>query len=107
MIGNNLKKIPESIGNLILLNELFIGDGKETPREYENRIEYLPESLGNLVQLKRLWLQRIDLVEMPLSITNLVNLEDFLYYQNYRMKPLPASFVKPFIAVSKYYNTDY
>jgi Leucine-rich repeat (LRR) protein len=57
-----LTNIPESIGNLTSLQELYLGD---------NNLETLPESIGNLTNLQKLRLDDNYLTSIPESIGNL------------------------------------
>ena len=61
----SLTVLPESIGNIINLQELFC---------YNCRIKYLPESICNLTNLKSLDCEKNELTYLPESIGNLTNL---------------------------------
>ncbi|MFX0069972.1 MAG: leucine-rich repeat domain-containing protein [Candidatus Hermodarchaeota archaeon] len=69
-----LSTLPESIGNLSSLNELFL---------YENQLTNLPDSLGNLKYLKELSLGRNKFTTLPESIGHLSSLQtlDLSYNQ--------------------------
>ena len=59
---NQLTTLPESIGNLSSLKELYL---------YDNQLTTLPESIGNLSSLERLSLHHNQLTTLPESICNL------------------------------------
>jgi hypothetical protein len=64
---NELTGLPESIGNLINLERMYL-DG--------NRLTDLPASIGNLTNLKGLFLNTNRLTGLPESIGRLTKLED-------------------------------
>lgn len=63
----DLISLPESIGNLVNLQELDLG---------WNQLIYLPESFGNLVNVRKLHLWGNKLTSLPESFGNLVNLQE-------------------------------
>ena len=63
----NLLSLPESIGNLVNLQELDLG---------WNNLISLPESFGNLVNIRKLHLWGNKLTSLPESFGNLVNLQE-------------------------------
>jgi len=66
--SNNLCDLPDSIGNLKNLEELYL---------FENHnLSKLPDSIGNLENLKILDLQGTNLNTLPESMENLTNLEN-------------------------------
>ncbi|KAL8171600.1 hypothetical protein V2J09_023404 [Rumex salicifolius] len=68
--NNNNDRIPGSIGRVKHLRILILDN---------NPFEYLPESIGKLYSLQKLSLQHCDrLVELPQTITNLLNLRIML-----------------------------
>ncbi len=66
MVNRDIKKIPESIGNLKSLRELNL---------WETGIEALPKTIWKLKKLKRLDLSNTYLREIPTSIGDLPSLE--------------------------------
>ena len=68
--------IPESIGNLVNLTYLHLGNNYEITGP-------IPESIGNLVNLKVLMLAENKLTgTIPETIMNIAQLDDFAIYQN-------------------------
>jgi Leucine-rich repeat (LRR) protein len=113
----HLAQLPESIGNLIHLQELSCSDNQlqelpKTPvtsvaghstcewignlihlRElycYDNQLQELPEWIGNLINLKILSCYNNQLQELPESIGNLIHLQ-FLDCENNQLQQLPES----------------
>lgn len=88
--GNDLVKIPESIGNLTQLSELNLSynEIKTLPKSIGNlisiqtfklkgnQLEFLPDSVGNLKSLKILDVSRNQLITLPLSFKRLISIED-------------------------------
>jgi hypothetical protein len=68
-----LKTLPDSIGELELLQELDLS---------ENLISILPESIGNLNSLKIILLGANKLTRLPKSFSNLINLDDAILTLN-------------------------
>jgi len=66
--GNQLISLPESIGNLNSLQELDLS---------YNKLTSLPESIGNLNSLKKLDISNNQLTSLPESIGNLNSLQIF------------------------------
>ena len=64
---NNISSLPESIANLVNLQELDLG---------WNNLTYLPENIGNLVNVRKLHLWGNKLTSLPESFGNLVNLQE-------------------------------
>ena len=60
-----LTTLPDEIGNLTNLNELWL---------YENELTILPESFGNLTNLTKLDLGCNQTITLPESFENLTNL---------------------------------
>lgn len=101
----NLEKLPESIGDLIHLKELWLQKNKivELPdcvcnlKEItylelsNNDLERLPECFGNLVNLETLYLSYNNLTSLPESFGNLINLK-ILFISNNKLRNLPESF---------------
>lgn len=75
-------KLPNSIGDLIYLHELFYTD---------SGIKQLPESLKNLSNLRTLDLRRNDLIILPDEIGKLSEL-DILNLSHNKLKVLPKCF---------------
>jgi len=63
--NNHLGKLPESIGNLTSLTNLYL---------MNNRLTKLPDSIGNLAALDRLYVRGNNLVYLPKTIKKLTNL---------------------------------
>ncbi len=78
---NQLKTLPESVGNLTNLTELNLR---------ENQLETLPESVGNLTNLTGLDLSFNQLKTLPEAVGNLANLTE-LDLSNNELKTLPES----------------
>ncbi len=62
---NKLTELPDSIGNLTNLTELYC---------YENQLTELPDSISNLINLTELCCSSNQLTELPDSMGNLTNL---------------------------------
>jgi hypothetical protein len=80
LFGNELTHLPKGIGDLVQLKELDL---------YNNRLESLPEEIGNLVELQRLTLEDNQLKAVPNSIANLVKLQVFSTRGNKDLKMSP------------------
>ncbi|MFX1398269.1 MAG: leucine-rich repeat domain-containing protein [Promethearchaeota archaeon] len=80
--GNMLKKLPESIGNHVLLRHLDLG---------YNQLWILPESISNLKSLEMLDLENNELTELPKGIGTLTSLKCLCISHNL-IKSLPTSF---------------
>ena len=78
----NLKKIPNSIGNLKELRLLYLNS---------NELSNLPESFGNLTALEGLYIEQNKLKTLPETICKLVNLQE-LYLRENKLKSLPQEF---------------
>lgn len=76
--------LPESIGNLISLQALYL---------YGNQLISLPESISNLQSLKILFLYGNQLNSLPESITKLESLQNLDLGQN-QLTTLPGSITK-------------
>ena len=71
--GNNLKRIPETIGYCTSLTRLSIGS---------NKLEYLPDAILNLSGLKELWASGNNIWRIPVSLPKYCpNLEDLRILQ--------------------------
>lgn len=77
-----LTLLPDSIGNIYTLKELYI-EG--------NKLTELPESIGNLANLTELSLENNSLSYLPESIGNLSNLTHLFLSCNY-INRLPGNF---------------
>gem|GEM_PF-2081873 len=78
---NQLKTLPDSIGNLANLEYLLVD---------ENQLKTLPVSIGNLANLKELHVCYNQLKTLPVSIGNLANLQKLVVMNN-QLKTLPDS----------------
>jgi Leucine-rich repeat (LRR) protein len=101
---NELKFLPDSIGNLNNLKELYIYNNQleslpdlivslvnlETLNLSDNKLKSLPNSIRNLNNLKGLYIYNNQLESLPDWISSLVNLEN-LYLDNNNLAELPAS----------------
>ena len=77
--GGGLRKIPESIGGLKLLKEIYL---------FDNNIQELPNSIGNLENLEILDLSANNLRSLPSSFRNLKSLK-VLDLSNNNFKEIP------------------
>ena len=80
----NIEHIPDSIGNLINLEILFLNN---------NQINILPDSFGNLINLQKINLDNNQITILPDSIGNLINLRD-LYLTYNKIMILPNEILK-------------
>jgi Leucine-rich repeat (LRR) protein len=80
LFGNELTHLPKGIGYLVQLKELDL---------YNNRLESLPEEIGNLVTLQRLTLEDNRLKAVPNSVANLTQLQVFCTRGNKDLKMSP------------------
>lgn len=80
--GNALQSLPETLGNLTSLTELDLAN---------NNLETLPNSIGNLKALKKLNINANNLRSLPETISNCQSLE-FLSATTNRLRNLPAPF---------------
>ncbi|MHA1727234.1 MAG: leucine-rich repeat domain-containing protein [Promethearchaeota archaeon] len=105
LIGRNIKALPESIGNLIDLQEFYIINDNilstlpdslcsllnlKVLNINGNNLKSLPESVGNLKNLEQLYLEINSLRRLPDSIGDLLNL-NWLYLKGNNLKYLPES----------------
>jgi Leucine-rich repeat (LRR) protein len=84
VIGNKLKTLPKSIGeidNLVILSV------------FNNQISFLPDSIGKLDNLVHIWLFNNQLNTLPKSIGNLENLVQLMVFNN-QLHSLPESITK-------------
>jgi Leucine-rich repeat (LRR) protein len=65
--------IPDTIGNLIQLKELYL---------YDNALSVIPDTIGNLIQLEGLNLSGNKLSVIPDTIGNLIQLKELSLYNN-------------------------
>ncbi len=84
LVNNGLIKLPEEIGSLNSLKELYIGG---------NKIKTIPKSIENLKNLVYLYLLEDDLIEIPEEIGNLINLEE-LSIGSKKLDTLPDPIIK-------------
>ncbi|MFN8316114.1 MAG: hypothetical protein U0T32_06685 [Chitinophagales bacterium] len=89
--GNVLKSLPQSIGNLILLEDLNLGMVNLGFRM--NLLTSLPSSFSNLTHLKRLDLSSNQLNILPSGMENLIYLEYLDLKQN-QLPDFPTSLTK-------------
>jgi Leucine-rich repeat (LRR) protein len=82
--SNQLECLPDSFGNLINLQILALS---------YNQLKSLPDSIGNLINLRKLGLSHNQLESLPDSIGNLINLKG-LWLQKNKLKSLPTSILK-------------
>lgn len=75
--GNNIKTIPESIGNLTNLKTLTLRCGK---------LKKIPETIGSLIKLEKLDLEFNKLKNIPDVIGNLRNLKRLILNKNCILK---------------------
>jgi hypothetical protein len=79
-------QLPEDLGNLINLEQLYIGLGDL------DLTGSIPQSIGNLSQLRVFWIQATGMSgELPESIGNLINLKEIRFLANDFDGPLPES----------------
>ena len=79
LANNQISKLPESIGKLSQLNELKVND---------NALRKLPDSIGQLTQLTSVDLCKNQLTSLPESIAELSKLQSLYLINNY-FKVLP------------------
>jgi Leucine-rich repeat (LRR) protein len=89
--GNILKSLPQSIGNLILLEDLNLGMVNLGFRM--NLLTSLPATFSNLTHLKRLDLSSNQLGLLPIGIEKLEKLEYIDLRQN-QLRDFPSSLTK-------------
>ena len=70
LVGTNVKKLPDTIGDLLNLKFLYIG--------YVEKLTVLPESIGNLKNLEHFGLDGSNLKKLPDSIGQLSNLKKLI-----------------------------
>ncbi|MBY8982317.1 MAG: leucine-rich repeat domain-containing protein [Candidatus Lokiarchaeota archaeon] len=75
----NLLNLPESIGYLTSLEELYLEN---------NELKFIPESIGNLTSLKWLYLNNNQLVDLPEVLVNLTSLQTLGLKDNPLLKNL-------------------
>lgn len=97
---NKLKSLPDSIGNLTNLENLTLGD---------NNLESLPDSFCYLTKLRSLGLDENRLKSLPDNFGNLVNLSG-LYLDDNDWESLPNSFgrltkLKSLVLSNAFYRT--
>lgn len=78
--GNQLKTVPNTLGNLINLTYLALCD---------NQLETLPNSFGKLIKLRTLSLHNNQIKVLPTEIVTLQNLDNL----SLRNNPLVTRFV--------------
>eukprot|EP00943_MAST-04B_sp_MAST-4B-sp1_P005485 g5485.t1 len=81
VIGNQLKSLPDSVGNLQNLMGLWV---------FNNQLTSLPDSLGNLQNLLHLQVFNNQLTSLPDSVENLQNLLHLWVFNN-QLTSLPDS----------------
>jgi Leucine-rich repeat (LRR) protein len=81
-VGNNqLRSLPDSVGNLKILGILSV---------YNNQLRTLPDSVGNLKNLLDLYVYNNQLRSLPDSVGNLKNLLNLCVFNN-QLQSLPGS----------------
>ncbi len=81
LYGNQLDSLPARIGELVTLEELFLG---------KNNLKTLPPEIGKLKNLKILSAQYNNIASLPDEIGDLENLEQLILNQN-ELKTLPKT----------------
>ena len=81
LYSHQIKEIPESIGQLVNLQELLLS---------YNQIKEIPASIGQLNNLQKLELSNNQIKEIPELIRQLVNLQQ-LCLNNNQIKEIPKS----------------
>ena len=83
MVNNNqLTALPESIGQLIQLQELWV---------YNNQLIALPDSIGQLTRLQELWVFHNLIRTLPGTIGNLISLRRLAICNNSSLSELPIT----------------
>ena len=77
---NELKELPENIGNLVNLEILSAGN---------NKLEKLPENIGDLLQLKKFYLNNNSLRFIPNAIKNIIK-SLYIYGSSYQLNNLDS-----------------
>lgn len=72
--NQSLSSLPEEIGALTLLKELYL---------FGNKLEELPQALSSLSNLEILWIQNNQLKVIPESISKLSKLKDIAAFSNH------------------------
>lgn len=117
--SKNLTFLPESIGSLKSLKELYLGDNLLTslPESIgsltslkmldleDNELSSLPESFGSLTLLKELWLNDNQFASLPESIGLLKSLE-ILWLNNNHLSSLPESIGSLILLKELYLNSN-
>ncbi|KAL7543225.1 hypothetical protein ACHAXR_012530 [Thalassiosira sp. AJA248-18] len=87
MSNNQLTSIPESIGNLVLLQTLNVS---------LNQIENIDGAIGKCIRLRRLNVAKNRIESFPAEIGNCMLLEDIIASDN-RLNSLPKEFLHLFV----------
>lgn len=82
--GNQLTALPDSIGKLTSLQELYL---------HNNQLAAVPDTIGKLTSLQKLYLSNNKLTALPESIEKLTNLQIFSLWSN-QLTALPESIGK-------------
>jgi Leucine-rich repeat (LRR) protein len=104
LYNKDLNFIPESIGSLFSLKELYLDNNQLSllPEGFKklksltilnlghNKLKSFPESIGDLTSLEELTLWSNDIVEIPKSLGNLILLKKLYLFDN-KIKLLPDS----------------
>ncbi len=107
LIKYNLNSFPLDVLDLVHLEELYLNHDNAAdektitlPEDYwwevsfdNNIINYLPNEINKLQDLKKLYLDQVDLINLPDSFCDLSNLEE-LSLRNNGLKKLPNDFGK-------------
>ncbi|BFZ02575.1 hypothetical protein BsWGS_05614 [Bradybaena similaris] len=116
---NQLRVLPEDVGNLVHLEDLFLGSNMlvELPTSFtklvalkrcqlsKNRLKSLPETFGELVLLTELHADCNKLRTLPESMKNLTNLELLDLSEN-KLKLFPSAVVSSMVRLKTLYLND-
>ncbi len=83
LVGTNVKKLPDTIGDLLNLKFLYIG--------YVEKLTDLPKSIENLKKLEYFCLNGSNFKKLPDSIGQLSNLKNLILDNNMKLTEIPES----------------
>eukprot|EP00505_MAST-04D_sp_SCG-Rhode-Island_P005068 Stramenopile-MAST_4_protein_5068 len=119
VVGNQLKSLPDSVGNLQHLLQLYVFNNqlKSLPDSvgklqnllqlhvFNNQLKSLPDSVGKLQNLLSLWVFNNQLKSLPDSVGNLQNLIELYAWNNtFTALPKTVSDMKSLIDVDVRHN---